>query len=213
MIDPVLIVDYGMGNVASVLNAFTRLGVKARLSDRPQEISAARSLVLPGVGAFGEAVEEIDRRDLRKPIVGAVRGGASLLGICLGMQLLFDVSDENEGTQGLGLLHGRVRRLPGGVRVPHIGWNQIEDLRPAPILKGLEPGEHLYFVHSYYVEPLPELVVAWVDYGLRFAAVAGSGKVWGIQPHPEKSQRPGETILRNFIGLSDTGGKSGEICA
>ena len=161
MIDPVLIVDYGMGNVASVLNAFTRLGVKARLSDRPQEISAARSLVLPGVGAFGEAVEEIDRRDLRKPIVGAVRGGASLLGICLGMQLLFDVSDENEGKQGLGLLHGRVRRLPGGVRVPHIGWNQIEDLRPAPILEGLGA--------AVVGSPFPD--VAWITYSAAFAII------------------------------------------
>ena len=213
MSDPILVIDYGMGNLASVFNAFTRLGVEARLSDHPLEIAAARRLVLPGVGAFGDAVEEIDRRALRKPILKAVRDGASLLGICLGMQLLFDASDENEGKQGLGLLPGRVRRLSGGVRVPHIGWNQIEDLRRAPIVKGLEAGEHLYFVHSYYVEPDPELVVAWVEYGVRFAAVAGAGKVWGVQPHPEKSQRAGETILRNFIGLSDAVRETGESCA
>ena len=213
MSDPIRIIDYGMGNLASVVNAFERLGVEARLSNDPREIAASRRLVLPGVGAFGDAVEEIDRRNLRRTILEAVRSGASLLGICLGMQLLFDASDENEDKQGLGLLPGRVRRLPGEVRVPHIGWNRLIDLTSAPIVAGVEPGDHLYFVHSYYVEPVPELVVAWVDYGVRFAAVAGSGKVWGIQPHPEKSQRTGETILRNFVGLSDAARLSGEICA
>jgi glutamine amidotransferase len=211
--EPIVVVDYGMGNLASVCNAFERLGMDSCLSDRSQDIATARRLVLPGVGAFGDAVDEIDRRRLREPIVEAVQSGAALLGICLGMQLLFDESDENSAKRGLALLRGRVKRLPGRVRVPHVGWNRIESLERAPILSGMGAGDYLYFVHSYYVEPAPGLTAAWVEYGVRFAAVAGSGRIWGVQAHPEKSQRAGETILRNFRNLDTSARTQGDARA
>ncbi|MEE9219058.1 MAG: imidazole glycerol phosphate synthase subunit HisH [Acidobacteriota bacterium] len=197
----IVVVDYGMGNVASVLNAFARLGTPARLSALPEEIAAARQLVLPGVGAFGDAAAEIDRRGLRQAILEAVRNGATLLGICLGMQLLFERSEENPDSRGLALLEGHVRRLPAHVRVPHIGWNCLEQVSAVPLLAGLRPGDYLYFVHSFYAEPAGGQAAACVKYGIRFAAVAGDGRIWGVQPHPEKSQRVGETLLRNFVAL------------
>jgi glutamine amidotransferase len=203
----IVVVDYGMGNLASVRNAFERLGAPVRLTSAPAEVAAAARLVLPGVGAFGHAVEEIDRRGLRQAIVEAAGGGAPVLGICLGMQLLFDESDESPGARGLGLVSGRVRRLPAGVRVPHVGWNRLEDVRPVPLLAGVSAGEYLYFVHSYHAEPEAEQTAAWAEHGARFVAVAGRGNVWGVQAHPEKSQRTGETILRNFLGL-EPGGKT-----
>jgi glutamine amidotransferase len=200
-----LVVDYGMGNLASVLDAFERLGAPARLSAEPDEVAAAVRLVLPGVGAFGDAVAEIDRRSLRRPIAEAARRGSPLLGICLGMQLLFEGSEEQAGARGLGLLRGRVRRLGAGVRVPHVGWNSLEEVREVPLLQGVSAGEHLYFVHSYVCDPLEEDGAAWFDYGGRCAAVAGRGNVWGVQAHPEKSQRCGERILKNFLGLPAPG--------
>lgn len=197
----VQVVDYGMGNLASVLNAFARLGIPARLAGDPAEVAAAERLVLPGVGAFGDAVAEIDRRGLRDPILGAARAGVPVLGLCLGMQLLFEGSEESPGARGLGLLAGAVRRLGGGVRVPHVGWNRLEDVRPVPLLAGVRSGEYLYFVHSYHCAAADPLAAAWFEYGGRCAAVAGSGSVWGVQAHPEKSQRTGEAILRNFAAL------------
>ena len=201
-----VVVDYGMGNLASVRNAFERLGAQVRLTSSPVEVAAAARLVLPGVGAFGHAVEEIDRRGLRQSIVEAAGRGAPVLGICLGMQLLFDESDESPGARGLGLVSGRVRRLSAGVRVPHVGWNRLEDVRPVPLLAGVSAGEYLYFVHSYHAETATEHAAAWTEYGAPIVAVAGRGNVWGVQAHPEKSQRTGEAILRNFLGL-EPGGK------
>jgi glutamine amidotransferase len=201
VIGATLVVDYGMGNLASVLDAFERLGAPARLSADPGEVSAARRLVLPGVGAFGDAVAEIDRRRLREPIAASVRRGTPLLGICLGMQLLFDCSEESPEARGLAVLRGRVRRFGAGVRVPHVGWNSLDEIRPVPLLRGVQAGDYLYFVHSYVCEPAEEDGAAWFEYGGRCAAVAGRGNVWGVQAHPEKSQRSGETILRNFLEL------------
>jgi glutamine amidotransferase len=196
-----LVVDYGMGNLASVLDAFERLGAPARLSAGADEVASARRLILPGVGAFGDAVAEIDRRALRGAILAAVRRGAPLLGICLGMQLLFEGSEESPRARGLGLLPGRVRRLGPGVRVPHVGWNSLDQVAPVPLLRGVSAGDHLYFVHSYVCDPAAEDAAAWFEYGGRCVAVAGRGRVWGVQAHPEKSQRCGETILRNFLEL------------
>lgn len=207
----VVVVDYGMGNLASVLNALARLGAPARLSGEPSEVASAQRLILPGVGAFGDAVLEIDRRGLREPILEAARSGAPILGICLGMQLLFARSEESEGVQGLGLLPGRVRRLPPGVRVPHVGWNRLEAVRPAPLLQGVRAGEYLYFVHSYHCDPEEDVTAAWTEYGARFAAVAGRANIWGVQAHPEKSQRTGETILRNFLALAPAVRASGPV--
>jgi glutamine amidotransferase len=199
--DVTLIVDYGMGNLASVLDAFERLGASARLTSVPAEVAGASRLVLPGVGAFGDAVAEIDRRGLREPIAAAARRGTPLLGICLGMQLLFESSEESPGARGLGLLRGRVRLFGAGVRVPHVGWNSLDEVGAVPLLAGVEAGDYLYFVHSYVCEPAGGEGAAWFEYGGRCAAVAGRANVWGVQAHPEKSQRSGETILRNFLRL------------
>lgn len=200
----VLVVDYGMGNLASVLNAFARLGCAARLSSDPAGVDTAERIVIPGVGAFGDAVGEIDRRGLREPLRRAAAAGTPILGICLGMQLLFEDSDESPGARGLGLLPGRVVRLPESVRVPHVGWNRLQGVAPVPILAGVAEGDYLYFVHSYHCIPEGNLATAWFEYGARCAAVAGRESVWGVQAHPEKSQRAGELILRNLAGLART---------
>ncbi len=202
MSSPVLVVDYGMGNLASVLNAFARLGCAAHLSSEAAAVQAADRIVIPGVGAFGDAVAEIDRRGLREPLRRAAAAGTPILGICLGMQLLFEDSDESPGARGLGLLPGRVVRLPEGVRVPHVGWNRLQGVAAVPMLASVQEGDYLYFVHSYHCLPGAELGAAWFEYGARCAAVAGRALVWGVQAHPEKSQRTGESILRNFAALA-----------
>jgi len=212
---PVVVVDYGMGNLASVMNAFARLGQPACLSGETEVIAGAARLVIPGVGAFGDAVAEIDRRGLRQPLLDAARRGVPILGLCLGMQLLLEESDESPGARGLGLLPGRVRRLSPGMRIPHVGWNRLEGVRDVALLEGVREGDYLYFVHSYHCEIEDSLAAAWVEYGLRTVAVAGRERIWGVQAHPEKSQVTGDRILRNFAGLAAAarGGVAGEgVC-
>ncbi len=205
----IALIDYGLGNLRSVQKAFEHLGVQVVLTGDPGQVSRAHKLILPGVGAFSAGMQGLRQRGLVEPIRQAAQAGVPLLGICLGMQLLFDASEEVglgfEATQGLGLLGGQVVRLPetgAGIHVPHMGWNQIQPVGQAPILRGIMPGAYAYFVHSYVCQPADaRAVLATTDYGETFASVVGAGSIWGIQFHPEKSQRTGLQILRNFLEL------------
>ncbi|HBY95063.1 MAG: imidazole glycerol phosphate synthase subunit HisH [Ardenticatenaceae bacterium] len=194
-----VIVDYGAGNIRSVQKAFEAVGVVAPISDDPAELRAADVIVLPGVGAFGDMMSALRARDLIAPIKEAAMGGKPLLGICVGLQVLFEVGEEMGTHEGLSIFPGRVRRFEISHKVPHIGWNQIHPRRGHPVLAGVREGDYAYFVHSYYPEPDdPDLVLTTTDYEVEFASVCGRGNVVGIQFHPEKSQDVGLRILRNF---------------
>ena len=197
----VTMVDYGIGNVRSVQKALEHVGAEVALTADPAKIRTAEKVVLPGVGAFGAGMAALEERGLAPAIQTAAERGAWLLGICLGMQLLFEESEEMGQHRGLGLLPGRVVRFAANeLKVPHVGWNEIEHDGNHPLLEGVPAGAHAYFVHSYYCVPADEGdVIARTTYGLRFAAIAGRGKVAGIQFHPEKSQHVGLRILRNFV--------------
>ena len=202
------IVDYGAGNLRNVYMAFHRLGVEARISGDPALIRRTQALVLPGVGAFGDNIERIRALGLEAPIVEVIRDGVPFLGICLGLQLLFEVSEELGEHRGLGVLAGRVVRFPPGLWVPHMGWNQIEQARSAPsaahpLWRDLPDKSYAYFVHSYLVAPEDESVIAaTTEYGVRFVSAVSEDNVHAIQFHPEKSQDVGERILRNFLSFA-----------
>ncbi|MBI4313699.1 MAG: imidazole glycerol phosphate synthase subunit HisH [Candidatus Omnitrophica bacterium] len=202
----VTIIDYGMGNLRSVQKAFEFLGAKAQVTHSASAIAKAERLVLPGVGAFGDAMQELRRRHLVDPIHAAIAKGTPFLGLCLGLQLLFESSEESPGVRGLGVLSGRVRRLPRkpkNLKVPHIGWNslmQSKHAKPNWLLHGVPEGGFVYFVHSFYAEPKDKKVVAAeTTYGTRFASVVTQDNVAATQFHPEKSQKVGLAILKNFI--------------
>jgi glutamine amidotransferase len=201
----IALIDYGISNLRSVQKAFEHLGAPVTLTNTPDQVRRADKLILPGVGAFAAGMDGLRQRGLIEPIRQRVQDGVPLIGVCLGMQLLFDESEEVEpGAQpepGLSLLAGRVVRLQGdGIRVPHMGWNQLEPVRGSRLLRGIQPGAYAYFVHSYVCQPAGEdVVVATTEYGQAFASVVEAGSVWGIQFHPEKSQQTGLQVLRNFI--------------
>ncbi|TVS19440.1 MAG: imidazole glycerol phosphate synthase subunit HisH [Planctomycetaceae bacterium] len=200
----IVIVDYQMGNLRSVQKGFERVGYSATISGDPDEIAKADKLVLPGVGAFGDAICELRQRGLIEPVCDVVRSGRPFLGICLGLQLLFDVSYEGGEHQGLGILPGKVVRfeLPPTMKVPHMGWNEAIIRRQTPILRGIEEGTHFYFVHSYYAVPDdPDVVAIEADYGGPFCAMVCRDHLFATQFHPEKSQQHGLKILRNFAEL------------
>lgn len=201
---PTVIVDYGMGNLRSVEKALAAVGGTPVISADPGIIRKSRRLILPGVGAFGDAMENLRRSDVEGALRTAWETGIPLLGLCLGLQLLFTVSEEFGTHRGLGLIPGRVRRFEEpGLRVPHVGWNQIESLRDDPLLREIPEESYFYFVHSYYVEPEdPCDAIGWTRYGRRFCSIARRGKVWGAQFHPEKSQDAGKQLLRNFLSIS-----------
>jgi glutamine amidotransferase len=198
----IAIVDYGVGNLRSVQKGLERVGATAVVTSEPGELDSAQGVILPGVGAFGDAMANLRQRELLAPVLRQVEAGKPLLGICLGMQLLFEESEEMGRHPGLGLLRGRVVRFPDGeLKVPHIGWNQLHSPRGA-VLAGIKDGAYAYFVHSYYVQPeQPSDVLATTDYGVEFAAVVGQGRIWGAQFHPEKSQEVGLQLLQNFARL------------
>lgn len=205
----IAIVDYGVGNLRSVQKALELVGATAVVTDDPEVLAAARGLVLPGVGAFGEGMANLAERRLVDPIRRHVEAGKLLLGICLGMQLLFEESEEMGRHRGLGFLPGRVVRFPEGeLKVPHVGWNRVwPNGGPQPagchaLLAGISAGDHAYFVHSYYVLPgEPGDVLATTEYGVVFASVVGRERIWGAQFHPEKSQAVGLRLLANFACL------------
>lgn len=198
-----LIIDYGMGNLRSVEKAVESVGGRPAISADPDSVRKSRRLILPGVGAFGDAMENLRRTGLDAAIREAVQAGSPLLGLCLGLQLLCTHSEEFGSHKGLDLIPGYVRKFRNpDFRVPHIGWNQLESLQPNPLLAGIAEGSYFYFVHSYYVEPdSPGDVLSWTDYGLRFCSIAGRNHVWGAQFHPEKSQDNGKLLLRNFLAV------------
>lgn len=200
----IAIVDYGMGNLRSVQKGFERVGYPARITNDPAELAAAERVVLPGVGAFCDAMHELRERRLIDPIRAAIAEGKPFLGICLGLQLLFDTSYEDGEHPGLGVLPGKVVRfdLPRPYKVPHIGWNSLDLVRPAPIFAGLKSGVQVYFVHSYYAVPRDNAVVAaTASYPEPFAAAVWKDNVFAVQFHPEKSQADGLAILRSFARL------------
>ena len=223
----IAIIDYGAGNLRSVTNAFRHLGADVQTVSRPAELRGAQKIVLPGVGAFGTGMERLRAAGFVEPIRQATATGMPLLGICLGLQYLFEWSDEMGHHEGLGLLPGYVTRFPfgqpelkgsltagqgspkpktKGLKVPHMGWNALHRRRDHPLLDGIPDGAYAYFVHSYYAHPAdPTDVLASTEYGIEFASAVGRGNILGIQPHPEKSQSVGLRILRNFIALEARG--------
>lgn len=196
----IAIVDYGVGNLRSVEKALIAAGANAALSSDARVIREAERVVLPGVGAFGECARRLRESGLDRPVIEAAETGKPVLGVCVGLQLMFEEGHEFGVHRGLGLMPGRVVRFPEtGLRVPQIGWNQIEIARSHPLLEGLEDGAYFYFVHSYYVEPeKPDDALALTEYGLRYPSVCARGSVCGVQFHPEKSQDAGLRLLANF---------------
>lgn len=199
------IVDYGMGNLRSVQKAFERLGVDAVITDSPTTLADAPALVLPGVGAFRDAIAALKQHDLVGPIRDHIAADRPFLGICLGLQLLFDVSYEDGDYEGLGIVPGEVVRFQSqpGLRIPHMGWNTLQFKQPHDLFAGIDDGSHFYFVHSYHVVPQDESVVAArTDHGGPFVAAVARGNMMATQFHPEKSQDNGRRLFENFAELS-----------
>jgi len=206
----IVVVDYGMGNLRSVSKALEKAGAKVKVSSAPKDILCADKLVLPGVGAFKDAMAELKSRRLIEPIRKFVGTGRPFLGLCLGLQLIFSKSEEGGNTRGLDpaaagldLIKGKVVRFRSKkLKIPHMGWNQLRKRGKVPLLKGIPDGTSVYFVHSYYAVPADNgCVAARTDYGVKFPSVICSGNIYATQFHPEKSQRMGLKILRNFVKL------------
>jgi glutamine amidotransferase len=196
------VLDYGMGNLRSVEKGFEQVGGTCEITSDYDRIAAADGVVLPGVGAFPKAMERIVELGLDRAIAAAADRGQPILGICLGLQLLFESSTELGGAGGLGLLEGHVVEIPaGGRKIPHIGWAAVSWAKPSRLTDGLRPGEPFYFVHSYVVEPTPEELVGTAVYGGQFACVAERDRIYGVQFHPEKSSSAGLRLLENFVGI------------
>ena len=200
----IAIIDYQMGNLRSVQKGFEQVGHKATITADPADLAKAEKIILPGVGAFEDAMSELRRRGFVDPIRQAIQEGRHFLGICLGLQLLFETSYEGGEFEGLGVLEGSVRRfeVPRELKVPHMGWNQARFVRRAPIFAGLDDSTHFYFVHSYYVEPANhEVISVEADYPTPFCAAIWRDNLYATQFHPEKSQTDGLQILKNFAEL------------
>lgn len=214
----ITMIDYGASNIRSAQKAFEYIGAEVELTADPEVVCKATKLVLPGVGAFGSGMAGLHQRNLPEAIQETVANGAPFLGICVGMQLMFDESNEMGIHQGLGLMAGKVKRFPEkqstandatpirnpkseirNPKVPYVGWNQLEPAWESPLLAGVNTGAYTYFVHSYYCDPAEATaVLAWTDYGFPFASIVQKDNVYGLQFHPEKSQAVGLQILKNF---------------
>jgi imidazole glycerol-phosphate synthase subunit HisH len=220
----IAIIDYGMGNLRSALRGIEKVGGEARLIQSPSEMIGASAIVLPGDGAFGHAMKNLREANWIAPIKQAIADGVPFLGICVGMQLLFETSEESrdiaalaqndksfpeqatmareEQHEGLGIFPGSVIRFPNGLKIPQMGWNQLNIRQTNPLLRDVPNGGYTYFVHSYYCAPSDDSVtLASTDYGVEFASIVGRDNVWGTQFHPEKSQSVGLKILTNFIDI------------
>lgn len=203
----IALIDYGAGNLRSVHKALKFVGAEVRVVTRPDEIGGARALVLPGVGAFDDCIHALRKQELLEASVDFIHTGRPFLGICVGYQALFEKSEEfNSCAAGLSLFGGKVVRFDGrnGLKVPQIGWNQIEITRPeCPLFKGVESGSYVYFVHSFYPQPTdPSIIASETEYGQRFASAVWKDNVYATQFHPEKSQRVGLKLLENFVNLA-----------
>jgi glutamine amidotransferase len=199
----VAIIDYGVGNLRSVEKAFAATGCEAIVSGDEKLLCAAERLVLPGVGAFGACMRALSKRGFDQLVRERVKAGTPLLGVCVGMQLLFASSEEFGATAGLALLRGRVRRFSDDLVVPHVGWNRVSVRQSHALFHGVGNGAFFYFVHSYYCEPPDKSVVAGeTEYGVNYASVVAQANICGVQFHPEKSQHAGLQLLKNFARLN-----------
>ena len=201
----IAIVDYGVGNLFSLKSSFAAIGADAVVTGDPAVLHRAERILLPGVGAFGDAARKLRESGLDAVVIDEARAGKPLLGICVGMQLLFERDFEYGEHEGLGLIHGNVRPIsdviPEGYKIPHIGWNLLKFKKESPLFKYIEEGDYVYFVHSYYAADCDESVLAVTEYGADLTAAAANGNVYGCQFHPEKSGEVGMKILRAFVEL------------
>lgn len=204
----IVVVDYGMGNLASIQNMLKKIGVASVISDKVPELEAATKLILPGIGAFDQGMESLHAKGLVEPLTRLVRQGVPLLGVCLGMQLIGSSSEEGKAA-GLGWVDAHSVRFNAAdgtskpLKVPHMGWNVVRPVGDDVLLRGLESGSRFYFVHSYHVVcDNPEIAIGLTPYGKDFVSVLRQGNIWGAQFHPEKSHRFGMQLLKNFVGLT-----------
>lgn len=199
----IALVDYGMGNIRSAQRGFECVGVEIRVVQSPHEIGDARAIVVPGDGAFGKAMENLKAAGWVEILLNWAARGAPLLGICVGMQLLFESSEEMGEHEGLGIMRGQVKRFPPGLKIPQMGWNQLDIRSQNPLLSDVPNHSYVYFVHSFYCAPSDDsLTVASTEYGIDFASVVARDNVWGVQFHPEKSQKVGLRIVENFAAMA-----------
>lgn len=197
----VAIIDYGLGNLRSVDKAIEAVGARSRITSEPEDIAKASAIVLPGVGAFKRAMDNLARLKVIPAILNAIKEGKPFMGICLGLQILFTESEEHGVHKGLDVIKGRVKKFSASVKIPHMGWNQIKmQNRKLKIFTGIPDGSYFYFVHSYYVEPEDrKTVVTTTEYGGEFVSTVNKNNVWGVQFHPEKSEKLGLQVLENFL--------------
>jgi glutamine amidotransferase len=206
-----VIVDYGAGNLRSVARAVARAGYEPVITSEASIVERAEVVILPGVGAAADTMSNLTRCGLVEPIRQYIASGRSFLGVCMGLQALFSVSEEGGEHRCLDILPGRVLRLPDGLKVPHMGWNSVHQRQPHPVFEGIPDGAFFYFVHSYYPEPQdPSVVVGETDYGVTFAAVVATANIVATQFHPEKSGEAGLRLYENFLRLAREGGVFGE---
>jgi glutamine amidotransferase len=199
----IAIIDYDVGNLHNLKNALDFQGIPNRIVREPKELEAAQRIMLPGVGAFRPAIERLRRAGMEPAIRRKIAQGVPFLGICLGLQLLLEMSEEGGPNQGLGLIAGRVVRFRTNLKVPQIGWNQVALQRPDPLLEGIPDGSYFYFVHSYHAAIAdPADALGLTEYGVVFPAIVRHGNVWGVQFHPEKSQNAGLRLLKNFATMN-----------
>jgi imidazole glycerol-phosphate synthase subunit HisH len=196
------LIDYGPGNVTSVSRALRRLGAEVRVTNQPEDITDAGCLILPGVGHCAALLHSLDAHGLRHPLLTAISRGTPFLGICLGLQALYQTSAEARELSGLGLFHGHVDQLPQNVKLPHMGWNQLKPLRDCRLLEGIPSDSYFYFAHSYAAPAGSPPTAATCEHGREFTAVLETARIFGVQFHPEKSGAPGATLLDNFLRLA-----------
>ena len=197
----IAVIDYGMGNLRSVQKGFEKVGFEAVVTSDIKTIESASKIVLPGVGAFTDCMNNLEGRGLVEPVIRAIEKGKPFLGICLGLQLLFEESDEFGNCKGLGVVKGKVKRFPTSeMKVPHMGWNSIKKVKDTPLLADLADDSYLYFVHSYYVLPEEDVTATTTDYGMKFTSSIVKDNIFACQFHPEKSQADGLKILKAFGG-------------
>jgi glutamine amidotransferase len=199
----ITIIDYGAGNLRSVVNAVSRLGYEAKVTADPAEVLRARAVILPGVGAAADTMANLREQGLDEPIRRVIAEGRPFLGVCIGMQVLFSDTEEGGSHQCLGIVPGTVRKFPPGLKVPHMGWNQLKQKMAHPVFEGIADGADFYFVHSYYVEPEDKSLVAGeTEYGLPFCSVVAQDNLVATQFHPEKSGEVGLKVYDNFIRMA-----------
>ena len=202
-----VILDYGAGNLHSVARAVTHAGARPLITSNPRYVPEAEALIVPGVGAAADTMLNLRRRHLVDPIREYIASGRPFLGVCMGQQALFDVSEEGGEHECLGVLPGRVVRLPDGLKVPHMGWNQVRIVRPHPIFEGIADSSYFYFVHSYYPRPDdPSIIIGETDYGVTFPSVVARDNIVATQFHPEKSGETGLRMYSNFLRIAAAAG-------